>query len=135
MKEEALQMPVYPREITVGVLFWGAAIAVPVLSIFAFREWLRYVRNELPRWRNLLGASSIGFTLLGWFGYAYIIVTSFTHLSRYHLPEVSFGVVAVLALGAVLSAVGWKGKARRRAITAACLLTAISAYFFIATAN
>jgi len=43
-----------------------AFFVAPILTLLALRAWAKCWRQELPRWRNALGLTSIVVTLLGW---------------------------------------------------------------------
>ena len=49
----------------VGLSFAGLA-GVPILLVFAYRQWMRRVRDELPAWRNGLCASALLLLLFDW---------------------------------------------------------------------
>lgn len=130
-------MTANPGEIAAGIIFISAICATPVFSVLAYREWFRRTRYELPSWRNLLGAVSIGCTFLGWLGYSCLMAISFM---RYQLPDalfgvILFGIIPVLALVGACSSFAWKGKARHWAITAASLMMAVCVWFFISSAS
>ena len=117
-------------EMVAGVVFLSILAAVPVFSVLAYHEWLRHTRRELPSWRNLLGVLSISSTFLSWLGYASTIAISFSRLSSYSSPEAVFGTILMLTLAGMCSSFAWKGKARRWAVTAACLMMAFCAWFY-----
>ena len=120
-----------PRDIVFGILVSGAFIAVPLLSTFAFHEWHRHIRTELPRWRNALGGAAVCLIILGWFSYGLLFIASRSRFSRHDIFDVGFSVVGLLALGGMSLAPAWTGKARSRALTAGCLLAAIWASFLL----
>ena len=47
----------------------AAITATPLLTIHAFRGWLKLLRTQLPPWRSALGLTSIASTFVCWFGY------------------------------------------------------------------
>lgn len=122
-------MPTNSWGIAAAIVFLTILAAVPLFSVLAYREWLRGPRYELTAWRNILGALSTGAIFFGWLGYACAIIMSLTSF-RYSWGEELFGVVLVLTLTGFCSSFAWKGKARYRAVTAACLMMAVCVWFY-----
>ncbi len=54
------------REILVYVPVVSATVAIPCLTVLAYRSWSRRWQRDLPRWRGTLGTISIAATFLGW---------------------------------------------------------------------
>jgi hypothetical protein len=53
------------REILVYVPVVSATVAIPCLTVLAYRSWSRRWQRDLPRWRGTLGTISIAATFLG----------------------------------------------------------------------
>jgi len=49
--------------LTMGIQI-TALLAIPCLTVLAYRGWAKRLRTELPRWRTILGLTSILMTIL-----------------------------------------------------------------------
>ena len=100
----------------------AALPAAPCLTIFAFRTWAKRLRNDLPRWRNVLGQLSIIFTFLCWIGYVtFFALVGFTRIQ----PDQTVWVISellMLCLGISL-AVTLKSPSRALTLFANLLMT------------
>jgi len=87
-----------------GLIALGVCLAIPVLPLCAFRGWLRFQRNELPPWRNILGLASILVTLLDW---VVLMALTLFAVIRFHTPlsspDLNSGFVIVSLASAALS--------------------------------
>jgi hypothetical protein len=98
----------------------GGLIAVPLLLILGFRDWLITARAKLPAWRNGLALSSMVLPSLVWLGRISVFVV--------HLPHVDpLGLFATLLYSNLLAgllAIALTGKARLLVLSAVFLLWA-----------
>jgi hypothetical protein len=105
-----------------GVTF----LAVPCLTVLAYRGWTKGLRKGLPRWRNALGMTSIVVTFLSWFSLSMFALlalldlnTNFFSFSPDWMPAIALLVLAGTSLACAL-----KGASRIEAIVAGLLMVA-----------
>jgi hypothetical protein len=104
-------------------------LAVPCLTVLAYRGWTKGLRQGLPRWRNALGMASIVVTFLSWFGLSMFAL--FVLLDRIGLKTNFFSfspdwmpAIALLVLAGTSLAFALKGASRIEAIVAGLLMVA-----------
>jgi hypothetical protein len=102
-------------------------LAVPCLTVLAYRGWAKGLRQGLPRWRNALGMTSIVVTFLSWFGLSMFAL--FVLLDRIGLNTNFFSflpdwmpAIALLVLAGTSLAFALKGASRIEAIVAGLLM-------------
>lgn len=82
----------------IGFLALAAFVAVPCLSVLAYRGWAKFGGKDISDWRNVLGLLSIIVISLNW---AFFLTITFLALIRFHTVLASFdldGVFVVLSL-------------------------------------
>ena len=99
-------------------------VAVPCLTVLAYRGWTKGLRQGLPLWRSALGIISIVITLLSWSSLAILPL-----LDRIGVNTGFFSVdwttpIALLVLVGTSLAFALKGASRIEAIVAGLLMVA-----------
>jgi hypothetical protein len=106
----------------------GGLIAVPLLLIPGFRDWLITSRAKLPPWRNGLALSSMVLPSLVWLSRISMSVVFAGPLHINHFPHVDpLGLLATLLYSSLLAgllAIALTGKARLLVLSAVFLLWA-----------
>jgi len=108
-----------------GLIWLGAALAIPALAILAYRGWARGVREQVARWRSTLGVMSIAFTFLGWIG---LVVPFIFGLMGFNVDFVgSTWITALFYFGviAISLAFALRGTSRVQALLAGLLVLAL----------
>ena len=108
-----------------GVTF----LAVPCLTVLAYRGWTKGLRQGLPRWRNALGMASIIVTFLSWFGLSMFALLALLDRMGLNANFFSFSLdwmpaIALLALAGTSLAFALRGASRIEAIVAGLLMVA-----------
>jgi hypothetical protein len=107
---------------------FGGLIAVPLLLILGFRDWLMTSRAKLPAWRNGLALSSMVLPSLVWLSRISMSVVSAGSQLVNHFPHVDpLGLFATLLYSNLLAgllAIALTGKARLLVLSAVFLLWA-----------
>ena len=97
-------------------------VAIPCLASFAYWDWTKHSRRELPPWRSILGIGSLIVTLLVWLGTAYLSYSLYANLSTdFFTMDWEFANI----LSAILAAIGslaLKGRPRIAAFAGATLV-------------
>jgi prepilin signal peptidase PulO-like enzyme (type II secretory pathway) len=101
-----------------------AFVAVPCLTVLAYRGWAKNSRQDLPRWRSVLGITSISVTFLNWFGCTILALSA---LVDFNIPFSSDWVspLALLVLLGTCLALALRGAPRLQAIVAGVLMVAV----------
>lgn len=103
----------------IGLVMLGA---IPILTVLAYINWNKCLRRELPRWRNMIGVTSIVITLFSW-AYAVGVVTMI--MLDYRLGSWATAwsdVVTAISVCGGFAALALKGTSRIQAFVAALLL-------------
>lgn len=110
--------------ILVACAMIAAIIAVPCLSVLAFRRWKSHSQSAVPFWRRGLGLISLLALLLSWFGMTAPPLLAFCakrELSTDYLLSLELPLIFV----AVASALALRGTARILSLLAGLLLVGL----------
>ena len=102
-----------------------ATFAPPALVVLAYLGWVKRLRENLPRWRSLIGVTSIALTLLNWLIFLALAFVLLMHLQANFFTA---GWTAINALTAAIStslAFALKGTPRTQAVVAGLFMTSI----------
>ena len=113
-------------------LLGGSCLAVPLLTLLAYRGWVHRLRHKLPRWRSALGVTSIVATLLSWLLLINPLLAPLFRMKSYpeSLAEIVIpGVPASLLLGLTLG-FALRGSSRVQVLLAGLLMVALCAVAF-----
>ena len=112
-------------EVVAGISSLAAFATIPCLVTISYRGWRR-LRENLPSWRNFLGASSILFTLMNWLFLAYITFAIAAHRTLDLFTDDAGPVLALLVSAvAIVLSLALQGRPRVWAFLAATLMTAL----------
>src|SRR5260370_30146624 len=108
-----------------GVTF----LAVPCLTVLAYRGWTKGLRQGLPRWRNALGMTSIMVTFLSWFGLSMFALLALLDRMGLNANFFSFSpdwmpAITLLVLAGTSLAFALRGASRIEEIWAGFLMVA-----------
>jgi membrane associated rhomboid family serine protease len=84
-------------EFGVKALMFAILVVSPCLCIFAYRTWTIRVRQNLSRWRNVLGVASIALMFLNWLAFVLVIILRRQYIDLETRAPTSF-LVSVLAV-------------------------------------
>ena len=118
-----------PEAILVLCLEGVTFLAVPCLTVLAYRGWTKGLRQGLPRWRNALGMTSIVVTFLSWSGFSMFALLALLDRMGINSNLFSFSpdwvtAIALLVLAGTSLAFALKGATRIEAIVAGLLMVA-----------
>src|SRR5258706_7706565 len=111
-------------ELMIKIFVISAFIAIPSFAVFAYRGWLKHVRQAQPRWRSILGLASILLTFIDWLTFVLLIIALQTRIIIINPDDWSTVSVLIAILGASLG-FALTGAARTQAIVAGSLMAAI----------
>ena len=109
----------------IGLLALAAFVAVPCLSVLAYRGWIRFDGKEMPNWRRVLGLLSITVTSLNW---VLFLAITFLPVIQVHtvLPWSDLdGVFALLSLLSIGLCFALKRTPRIQVLIASGLMTGL----------
>lgn len=113
----------HPVEI-LGFSLGGAAfVAAAFLIVLAYRSWTEGLRQDLPRWRSVLGVASILGTFLSWLALAILASLVLLHFNANLFPPYWITRMARLTLAGTCFALALGRASRIEAITAGLLMT------------
>src|SRR5712664_595478 len=100
-------------------------VAVPLLTLLAYRRWEKLIRSQLPAWRNLLGLSSMTVVSATWLFWVVLFALGSIRPS----PAISFNqswllVFSYSGLLGALFAIALRGIPRTLAMSAGLLVCA-----------
>jgi hypothetical protein len=98
-------------------------VAIPCLTILAYRGWTTNLRQMLPQWRSALGVTSITLTFLCWSILAILFLADRLGVNS-HLFDWWITAIALLALLGTCLAFALRGASRIAAIAAGLLMIA-----------
>jgi hypothetical protein len=100
-------------------------LAVPLLTILAYRRWITNLRVQLPRWRSTVGISSIILVSANWlFGVLLLLLLLINNHWTNFFDDAWLGDLILSGLAAALLAVALKGTARFYCVAAGLLMAA-----------
>jgi hypothetical protein len=97
-----------------------ALLAIPSLTVLAYRSWTSRWRSELPHWRGVLGLISILMTSLGWLAFVSLFLAVLLRINRNEDYYLVFDILT-LTLG-IPSALALKGPSRPQILSADLLM-------------
>jgi hypothetical protein len=109
----------------IGLLALAAFVAVPCLSVLAYRGWIRFDGKEMSNWRRVLGLLSIIVTSLNW---VLFLAITFLAIMQLHtaLPWSDLdGVFVLLSLLPIGLCFALKRAPRIQVLIASGLMTAL----------
>ena len=114
LSDKAIEILNYGIQVT-------SLVAVPCLTVLAYRSWAKRWKNELPRWRSFLGLVSMLTTSLGWLSFVGFFLAI---LSRINLDGERWLVfqLVTLILG-ILSAFALRNPSRAQLLLADLFMT------------
>jgi hypothetical protein len=113
-----------PYDVSYKILAGVTFVAVPCLTILAYRGWTKRLRHELPRWRSALGLASLVVTLLSWFCLAILALSALMDLNAGSSTPDWVGPIALVLIVGTSLAFALKGASRIEAIVAGLLMVA-----------
>lgn len=107
----------------VSKILWGVTfVAIPCLSILAYRRWARDLRQMLPHWRSALGLTSIAVTSLCWSILAILFLAYRLGINSHLFSDWWVTAIALLALLGTCLAFALRGASRIAQIAAGLLM-------------
>jgi hypothetical protein len=105
----------------------AAALAIPVLSVLAYRGWAKHARKDLARWRSVVGILSIVIASLSWLALVFPVVLDLMGFDAKIIVMTSTraSIILLLAIAGTPLAFALRGASRIQALLAALLIVAL----------
>ena len=97
-------------------------IAIPPLSLLAYRGWAIHCRRKLPWWHSALGATSILAIFFSWLSFASAILLAMLRLRIGFDTGVWLFISSLMLLIGILLAFALKGPSRAQTLFAGLLM-------------
>jgi len=104
----------------------AVALAIPVLTVLAWRGWAKHVRKDLPHWRSVIGVISILITFLSWLAFmGLFLLVGLDSRTVDNLVEAWLSAVLLMAFIGISLAFALRGISRAQVILAGLLMVAL----------
>src|SRR5437879_3304800 len=109
-----LRVPVLYRLVRLVAI--ACYLAIPLLTLLAYRGWAKRVRKDLPRWRSSAGVISIVITFLNWLASVILVLSPHMHFNiSFFFLNWAGPIVFIIGVGTSLG-FAWKGAPRLQAV-------------------
>ena len=103
----------------------AVGLAIPILTILGWRGWARYVRRNLPPWRNFLGAISMCLILLNWLAFVTPALLESMGFGSQFASSGWFNAMLLVALIGLVLPLALKGVSRIQTFVAGLLMVGL----------
>ena len=103
----------------------AVALAIPVLTVLAWRGWAKRVRKDLPRWRNVLAVISILSTFVSWLAFLSPFLLSLIGIDTHRFADAWLSAAFFMMFAGIPLAFALRGTSRVRTLLAGLLMVAL----------
>ncbi|PYU23020.1 MAG: hypothetical protein DMG32_16885 [Acidobacteria bacterium] len=100
-------------------------LAIPVVTVLAWRGWAKRVRKDLPRWRNVLAVISILSTFVSWLAFLSPFLLSLIGIDTHRFADACLSAAFLMMFAGIPLAFALRGTSRVRTLLAGLLMVAL----------